>query len=290
MSQKVIVFGGGAGGGLVITEQGVRPIPPFDPGILFNLRAANAMLKSSLAVHQDKMRTKLLKSASSLCNLAIEQIEEAVGPLEGNSALIYQDDDGGFSCGSTGKPPIPFPWPVQSIPSAQMYVSAGIVGADLVALVRSAHAKKMSLTRVFESPEEAAKELGLTLSAKSAADLRGLAPDRLEAIKNPVEKEVVGFFQKVVKDGRFVEDWFSRPYEVSKSVEYNLSEAALELILTGYAGNIGGPVSDDAGSYAIAAGIWVGVCIAVGTATHQYGDFARPIETFVIDRSGKAKI
>jgi hypothetical protein len=290
MSQKVILFGGGDGGGLVVTEQGVRPIPPFDPGILFNLRAANAMLKSSLAVRQDKMRTKISKSAAGLCNLAIEQIEEVVGPLDGNSALIYEDDEGGFSCGSTGKPPIPFPWPVQSIPSVQTYIAGGIVGADLVAVVQAAHARKMSLARVFASPEEVATELGLTLSAKSAADLRGLAPDKLNAIKNPIERDVVKFFQKVVNDGRFVEDWFSRPYEVSKSLGHKLSEAALELILTGSARRGGGPVSDDAGSYAIAAGIWVGVCIAVGTATHQYGDFARPIETFVIDRSGRAKI
>jgi hypothetical protein len=290
MSQKIILFGGGDGGGLIITEHGIHPIPPFDPGILLNLRAANDMLRASLAVRQDKMRTKVSKSASSLCNLAIEQIEEVLGPLEGNPALIYQDDDGGFSCGSTGKPPIPFPWPVLSIPSVHTYVSAGIVEADLVAVVRAAHAKKIPLTRVFASPEEVAKDLGLTLSAKSAADLRGLAPDKLKAIKNPIEREVVGFFQKVVEDGRFVENWFSRPYEVSKSLEYKLSEAASELILTGSAGRVGGPVSDDAGSYAIAAGIWVGVCIAVGTATHQYGDYARPIETFVIDRSKRAKI
>jgi hypothetical protein len=286
----VILFGGGDAGGLVITDHGIKPIPPFDPGILLNLRAANSMLKAAAAVGKDALRAKLTKSAASVANIAVEQIEEAIGPLGANASVVYADDDGGFTCGSTGKPPIPFPWPVRSIPSAQTYVTAGVVGADLVEVVRTARAKKISLTKLFANPEDVARELGLHLSAKSAAELRGLAADNLEAIKNPVEKEVVGFFQKVAEDGRYLDEWFTRPYEVSKTLGMKLSDAASELILTGSAGGVLGPVADDAGSYAIAAGIWVGVCIAVGTATHQYGDYARPIETFVIDRSAKAKI
>ena len=286
----VILFGGGDAGGLIITDRGIRPIPPFDPAILLNLRAANAMVKAIAAARGDDVRTKISKSATGLCNLAVEQIEEAVGSLDGEHSLIFQDDDGGFYCGSTGKPPIPIPWPPQNLPSVHAYVSAGVVEADLVALVRTARAKNVPLTKVFEAPEAVAKEFGLTLSTKSANDLRGLSHGKLAAIKNPVEKEVVGFFQKVVEDGRYLDVWFTRPYEVSKDLKYKLSEAAAELILTGAFVNVGGPISDDAGSYAIAAGIWVGVCIAVGTATHQYGDFARPIETFVMDRSGIAKI
>ena len=30
---RVILFGGGDGGGLIIGPHGVRPIPPFDPGL-----------------------------------------------------------------------------------------------------------------------------------------------------------------------------------------------------------------------------------------------------------------
>lgn len=288
--KQVILFGGGDAGGFIITEHGIRPIPPFDPGILLNLKAANAMVQAIAATREAGLRTKVSKAAGSLCNLAIEQIEEAVGPLEGENALVFQDDDGGFSCGSTGKPPIGFPWPPRSLPDAHGYVAAGVVEADLVALVRAARAKKIALTKVFDQPESVAKELGVTLSAKSANDLRGLSPSRLNAIQNPVEKEVVGFFQKVAEDGRYLDTWFSRPYEVAKDLRYKLSDAAAELILTGAIGGAAGPISDDAGSYAIAAGIWVGVCIAVGTATHQYGDFARPIETFVVDRSELVKI
>jgi hypothetical protein len=246
------------------------------------------MVKAVAAASGDDLRAKIAKSATTLCNLAVEQVEEAVGPLEGNQSLIFQDDDGGFVCGSTGKPPIPIPWPPRTIPSVQDYLSAGVVERDLVTFVRTARAKKTSLTRLFEQPEKVAKELGLTLSEKSVKDLQSLAPKNRADIKDPVEREIVGFFQKVVADGRYLDVWFTRPYEVSKDLKYKLSDLAKERLIAGFTFNPGGPVESGA-EYAIAAGIWVGVCIAVGTATHQYGDFTRPIESFVVDRSNIAK-
>ncbi len=291
--KTVILFGGGDAGGFIITDRGVRPIPPFDPAILLNLKATSAMVKAASAAHGDDVRSKISKAATGLCNLALEQVEEVVGPLEGNNSLIFQDDDGGFYCGSTGRPPVPLPWPPPTIPSVQDYLSAGVVEPDLVTLFRTARAKEIPLAGVFEKPAQVAKELGLTLSDKSVKDLQGLAPSKLTAIKDPVEREIVGFFQKVAEDGRYLESWFSRPYEVSKELKVKLSEAAAERLLTG--GASGGPASDDAGGaqLAIAAIGWAGVCIAVGTVTaaaYQYGEIARPIETFVVDRSRATKI
>jgi hypothetical protein len=291
MVRIVVLFGGGDGGGLIITENGVRSIPPFDPAILLNLRATNAMVRAISAARADHVRIRISKAAVSLCTLAVEQVEEAVGPLEGETALVYQDETGAFSCGSTGKPPIPIPWPPQTPPSVQDYLTAGVVEPDLVTLVRAAREKKIPLTRVFEVPQDVAEQLGLPLSQKSANDLRALAPDRQVAIKDPVEREVVTFFYKVAEDGHHLDNWFARPYEVAKELNFKLSDAAAELILTGSQITVGGGLVALSDAAVIAAGVvWAGVCIVVGTATHQYGDYARPIGTFVTDHSQAVKI
>lgn len=291
MVRIVVLFGGGDAGGFIITENGIRPIPPFDPAIRLNLRATNAMVRAITAARADDVRARISKSATSLCMLAVEQVEEAIGPLQGETSLLYQDEDGAFTCGSTGKPPIPIPWPPQSRPSVQDYLSAGVVERDLVTLVRAARAKNIPLTKVFEVPQDVAEELGLPLSQKSAGDLRALAPDHQVAIKDPVDREVVAFFYKVAEDGRHLDNWFARPYEVAKDLNFKLSEAAAELILTGSRITAGGGLVELSDAAVIAAGVvWAGVCIVVGTATHQYGDYAQPIGTFITDRSQAVKI
>jgi hypothetical protein len=284
----VILFGGGDGGGLIITESGIRPIPPFDPGVRFSIKSAAAMVNAMVAMRDDRARRKMAKLATSLCNLAVEQVEEVVGPLDADRSLIYQDEDGGFTCGSTGKPPIPFPWPPRPLPSVHELVASGVVGADLVDLLRRARDEKVSLTDVFEDPLAFAGRLGVPVSERSAADLQLLAPSKLESIGDDVERDIVRFFHVVANDGRYLETWYSRPYEVSHALNFELSDAALERLVTGGAGaaftNRGGDVAVSA----IAAGIvWGIVCIVVGIVL---GAAERPIDQIVVDRSGIAKI
>jgi hypothetical protein len=40
----VILFGGGDAGGIIISDKGVRGIPPFDPGVLLQLRGVSALV------------------------------------------------------------------------------------------------------------------------------------------------------------------------------------------------------------------------------------------------------
>jgi hypothetical protein len=288
--KSVILFGGGDGGGLILTDNGVRPIPPFDPDVLLTLKATAAMVKS-LSSSRDDSRGKKAKLAAGLANLAISQVEEVVGPLDGPNAVIYQDDDGGFTCGSTGRPPLPFPWPPSPLPTLPQLMSAGFVEIDLVELLRRAKVSNVAYADVFERPKVVAKELGAKISDKTAKDLRLLAPSRAAAIKNPVDREIVTFFHEVVKDGRYVGTWLSRPFEVSQVLKIQLSEAALEQILTsgaavsfGFRGD-GNQVADIGVCVAVAIAVDIVVIAIVAIASDE-----KSLEDIIKDRSGIAKI
>jgi len=282
----VVLFGGGDNGGLIITENGVRPIPQFDPAIRKNLKSAAAMVNATTSAAGENSRRKMAKLATSLCNLAVEQVEEVVGPLDAERSLIFQDDDGGFVCGSTGKPPIPLPWPPGSIPSVHDLVAAGTIEPELVELVLKAKDSKVKLIDVFEKPIDVAKKLGVKLPEKSANDIHMFAPSRLAGIKDETDREIIEFFHKVAEDGRYLETWFTRPYEVSHALNVKLSEPALERLVTRGAAvfmrrgdaSLMGPI--------IVVGVGILLVIA---ACWGFCD-RRRIEEIVRDRSGIAKI
>jgi hypothetical protein len=286
--KMVILFGGGDGGGLVITANGIRRIPPMDPGVMLSAKAAAAMVTAVVKAKSEPTRRSMAKLATSLCNLAVEQVEEVVGPLDADRSLVYLDDDGGFYCGTNGKPPIPLPGPSQSLPLVSDILAAGMVEKDLVELLQQARASKVAVADIFEKPVEVAEKLGLTLSAKSARDLELLAPSNVSSIKDATDREIIGFFHKVAADGRYLETWFNRPYEVSQALKFKLSDSAIERVLNGGASAVFQNSADDGGT-AIAVGVvWAGVCIVVGIV---FGDtVSRPIEEIVQDRSARAKI
>ncbi len=286
--KSVILFGGGDAGGLIITKHGVRPIPPFAPEVRFALKAAASMVNAVSATQSESTGKKIAKVATSLCNLSVELVEQVVGPLDENRAIVYQDEDGGFTCGSTGKPPIPIPWPPQLAPSVPDLIAAGVIEPDLVAFLDQARNAKVKIIEVFEKPQSVAKKLNISLSEKSASDLNLLAPSKLNNVKDETEREIIGFFQKVAEDGRYLETWFAQPYEVSETLKVKLSDRALEQIATGGAAtafSLGGTVNV---STAIKAGVvWAIVCIAVGII---FGEQQLPIDQIVKDRSGAEKI
>jgi hypothetical protein len=234
----VILFGGGDAGGLVITAKGVRPIPPFDPGVRLQLRGVAAIIHALDRIPDREIQRKLAPLIQNTTNLVMEQIEQILGPLKGDHALVYQDDDGGFTCGSTGKPPIPIPWPPSPIPSINDLVAHGLVDADLLELLHAAKEKDLKLTEVFESPATVAKKLGVKLSKKAEQDLQLLSPSRVGEIKDVTDREIVQFFHKVIEDGRHINSWATRPFEVSKELGVQLSEQARDKIIAGGASSI----------------------------------------------------
>jgi hypothetical protein len=109
---QVILFGGGDAGGLIITAHGIRRIPPFDPGLRLQLRGVSALTQASGQLQGDQDFSALV---NKLAHHAVARVGAVVGVLDAENSLIFQDDAGGFSCGSTGKPPIPLPHPVNKV-------------------------------------------------------------------------------------------------------------------------------------------------------------------------------
>ena len=108
MSQ-VVLFGGGDGGGIIISESGIKHIPPFDPQILRELAALGGITRAAHATKDVNTRKELQQMGSKLTDLVVPQIEKITGAtLNKMDGLVYFDPDGGFVCGSTGKhPPVP---------------------------------------------------------------------------------------------------------------------------------------------------------------------------------------
>ena len=284
--KTLVAFDGGAKGALLITETGVLPMPPLKPDLLQALKGT-AKLVSSLGASTDKsMQSKLSKMAIGAANLAVEMAEGQFGALNPNRAIIYQDEDGGFTCGSTGKPPLPFPWPPRPIREPGDLVRQGLVEQPIVDLIRSAKAKGMDLTKVFEAPAATAKELGLKLPAKDAETLAQFAPSKVAAIKDPADREVLNLFHAVLQDGRFTDDWFERPVEVAGKLKVKLSDTAIERVLATGGRGFGGLRASDGGSAICAGVVWAGVCIAVGTL---FVGQMNPLDSLIKDRSGLDK-
>lgn len=236
---KLVLFGNGDGGGLIIGPNGVRPIPPFDPAMRLQLRGLSALLNGMTRM-SGKPAQEMGKLLNQVSNLLVVEIEEIVGPLDGENSVVYQDEDGGFSCGSTGKPPIPFPWPPQKMPSVNELIAAGVLEHQFIDYIRAAGEQKISVHEILEEPAAVAARLGMELSERTIQDVQRLAPSQLDKIEDPVEREVVQFFHQVVQDGRFLSTWATRPYEVAQHLNAEISTSAIERILTGGASALNG--------------------------------------------------
>lgn len=274
---KVVLFGGGDGGGLIITEDGVRPIPPFDPSVRAQIKAVSELVvatKDERAGGSDRSELTLL--ATRLANLAVQQVEAIVGTLDAEASLIVTSDvDDGFVCGTTGKPPIPLPRPPRELPALTSMLARGGIDRSLVTFIQSATEQGRRVEDLLEHPEEVARELGVELSERSVRDLQLLAPSRLGELEDPVAREVVTFFHRVLADGQYVDTWAIRPAAVSKALGVQLSTDALERVIAV------GAFQRDMGPDAI---IWIVVGIIVIVAVVVTEDDAE-----IVDRSGRSK-
>jgi hypothetical protein len=110
----VILKGGGDAGGWIITEKGIKPIPPWNPDLLRDIYTINHFVH---AAEQDRGVAKTVERhlsglTASVADAVSAQVAELdPGAAEGGGAIAFDDVDGGFVCGSTGKPPFPFPLP-----------------------------------------------------------------------------------------------------------------------------------------------------------------------------------
>jgi hypothetical protein len=105
--KTVVLFGEGGGKGIIITGNGIVPIPPFSNEIWGTLAATARLVKASTYKVSNEARSKMLTLANSISDRAIVEVKDSVGAGRGGFSLVYQDTDSGFVCGSIGPRPIP---------------------------------------------------------------------------------------------------------------------------------------------------------------------------------------
>ncbi len=227
---KIILFGGGDGGGLRIGPNGVEPIPPYNPAIRLQLRALHQLVQATNLVPK-KVSSKLLTPiVSKLTSALLGQIEPITGEIDADNGLVYQDVDGGFTCGSTGKPPIPFPWPVGSLHIVDEVLARGILKPAALTFLEQAARHKLDVFAVTKNPEAAAKRMGIVLTSDIKESLSELALDR-SSVDDEYDRELLDLYRKVVTDGRFIEEWTLNPSLVAEKLKVKVSQPAIDRLI-----------------------------------------------------------
>ena len=229
---RLIVLNGGTSGGIYIHSDRVQPISQLPQPVLMHLRAVADLLRATRGSSPKEDTSKDLQTlVTKVANLAIERVESAIGPLDGEDSLVYLEDDDGFICGSTGAPPRPIKWPPVGPPSIEELVQRGLLAPDIGEFLRRTHAHGLKVAAVLEDPVSAAKLVGLQLSDLAIANLKPLAPSQVDAISDPVDRSIVDFFYQVSEDGRFLDRWNREPAAVAKTLGVELKISAIDRIL-----------------------------------------------------------
>jgi hypothetical protein len=229
---KIILFGGSDGGGIVIGPNGVTPIPPFDPAMLLQFESVSRLLRAERQLGNADTRGQLAVAINSVTNLLVSQVEDTIGEVDEDSGIVFLGEDGGFTCGSSGRPPIPLPWPPRDVPSMEEIISRRVIRDDTVAFLEAAAAYNADFEALFDNPKREAERLGLDLPSEVASQVRALNLNNADRITDPVDREVVSFFQATVKDGQYLAEWASEPARVAELVGFPISQAAVERIGT----------------------------------------------------------
>jgi hypothetical protein len=104
----VILFGGGDAGGLILTEHGIKPIPPWNPFYLAQLRGLGALVSAKASAGRNKAGKELDGVISTLNRTVTEAATRDFGSLGGGGILLVADEDGVY-CGTTGPIHVPIP-------------------------------------------------------------------------------------------------------------------------------------------------------------------------------------
>jgi hypothetical protein len=276
----VILFGGGDAGGLVIDATGVHPIPPFDPGLRNQLQAVAKLTAAAAGGSANPQRDRLIRLVSELAADVVGQVEREVGEIDANSGLIYTDDSGGFVCGSTGRPPVPLPWPPANLPTVERLTRLGLIGSDALEVLRAAAERRADVVSLLRDPEQEGVRLGFEVSKSAAAQIRQLRLGDPSEIEDPVDREIVEFFHKAVADESLIDRWASEPLAVADELGILLSNEAARRIVTANAANTLG--LDRAGEVMSPAAVAIVVVIVIVV-------YSRETHVPVIDRSGIEK-
>jgi hypothetical protein len=114
---KVIWKGNGIG--IVIGTHGIHIIGPCDPLLLAKFQAIAAVQAAYRGLPAD-LQHEAAAFSTKLARNAVAAAQKLVGePLDAEDGVVFYDADDGFTCGSTGRPPVPLPHQARiSLPAA----------------------------------------------------------------------------------------------------------------------------------------------------------------------------
>jgi len=274
-------------GPILLSKKGRRRLPVMSESVcrLFetveSLTSAVFFLPDETEADRQK-RDELGILTTKTANYLVEQIEAIVGDLNQENAIVYEGLNNGFVCGADGKAPVFIAQDVLQSLTLESIISSGMIDADFVTLVEAADKQGAEWSEVLENPKQQAEALGVTISEKTAYDLNRLAPSQLDNINDPATREYIAFFHAVLKDGRYLEIWQSKPGEVAEKLGIELSDEVIEknfMLFPGGSYKNSCPRGALGGGAVVAIGIVL--CIVVTIAVDK---------SMVTDRSGVEKL
>jgi hypothetical protein len=102
----VVLFDGGDAGGVILTEHGVKSVPPWAPFWLAELRALAALVSAKAATRSRSAASAFDPQITKLNTSVLEAATRDFGSL-GNGGILFAGDAEGVYCGSTGPVHIP---------------------------------------------------------------------------------------------------------------------------------------------------------------------------------------
>ena len=113
----LILFGGGDGGGIGIRGDGkVIRIPPYNPETMRQLRSLAGLAIAQTNIKDQGLAREIGALGQKVATTSIPGVLATVLPAGATvTGVAFLDDDGGFTCGSTGQHFGPFPGPHGSV-------------------------------------------------------------------------------------------------------------------------------------------------------------------------------
>ena len=102
----VVLFGGGDAGGVILTEHGIKPIPPWNALYLGQLKALSGLVSARAAAGPRRADKALDGLIDTLGRMVMDAAVQAFGSL-GSGGLLFSDGDEGVYCSAAGAVHVP---------------------------------------------------------------------------------------------------------------------------------------------------------------------------------------
>lgn len=170
----------------------------------------------------------------------------------------------------------------------------GMIDRETADFILKAHEKKINMADLVDNPAKVAKELKIDMPKSVEENLSALksvgnAKSRV-SLDDPINKEILDFYNKTVVNGKYLKDWATEPRGVAEKLRIKVSDAAIERIrdsdikrfvdqsiFTGAGGEV-----MNGGAVAVAVVVVIVVVLWSGPAYLK--------ERLIVDRSGLIKL